>query len=128
MVILQDKDSMKNLYILFVLSVQTITSHHKSVGSVKDQFFKSGIGHELWYERNDFWKNNSYYLCSADTTDKCNGHKYIERALSLVLFTNNSVVAAPPPPVESCRQWTMDQDMGSCTGRRGKASGWGDAG
>lgn len=38
-----------------------------------------------------------------------------------------SVVAAPPLPVGCCPQWVLVKVMGSCTGRRGKASGSGDA-
>ena len=44
------------------------------------------------------------------------------------LFTHHSVAAAPPHPVGSCPRWVMVLETDSCSGKRSKASGWGDAG
>lgn len=43
-------------------------------------------------------------------------------------WCHHSAAAAPPPPVGSFPLWAPVQETGSCTGWRGRGSGWGDAG
>lgn len=61
--------------------------------------------------------------------DKVESHHCTFEMLKLNIdWSHHSVAAAPPPPVGSCPLWVLVQEMDSCTGRRGRASGWGDAG
>lgn len=61
--------------------------------------------------------------------DKVESHHCTSEMLKLDIdWSHHSVAAAPPPPVGSCPLWALVQEMDSCTGKRGRASGWGDAG
>lgn len=45
------------------------------------------------------------------------------RSNIIFLCSHHSVAVAPPPQVGSCPQLALVQEMDSCSGKRGKASG-----